>query len=144
MFTDKLILRNSNSKNVVVRVDNLNSGETTSNCSRHDNNYKDDDGEDNINVAIKYNLSIDNGRHAVIKYNDDNNNNNYRMMCHRRSINQTTNRRFRGFTNKLQLKRHIILFITLVLCCIIRGNWAGFACLSNPCVFGVCIDDLNR
>lgn len=21
---------------------------------------------------------------------------------------------------------------------------AGFACLSNPCVFGVCVDDLNR
>ncbi|XP_059616648.1 protein eyes shut, partial [Phlebotomus argentipes] len=23
------------------------------------------------------------------------------------------------------------------------GVWAGYACLSNPCVFGVCIDDLN-
>lgn len=30
------------------------------------------------------------------------------------------------------------------LCCIIGHTWAGFACLSNPCVFGVCIDDINR
>ena len=30
------------------------------------------------------------------------------------------------------------------LSCVISNTWAGFACLSNPCVFGVCIDDLNR
>lgn len=27
---------------------------------------------------------------------------------------------------------------------LIKSAYAGFACLSNPCVFGVCIDDLNR
>lgn len=30
------------------------------------------------------------------------------------------------------------------LCCFIGNSLAGFACLSNPCIFGVCIDDLNR
>lgn len=27
---------------------------------------------------------------------------------------------------------------------LIKSAYAGFACLNNPCVFGVCIDDLNR
>lgn len=25
-----------------------------------------------------------------------------------------------------------------------RGAEAGFACLSSPCVYGICMDDLNR
>lgn len=41
-------------------------------------------------------------------------------------------------------QHHIVFFIIFGLCCAIKGNWAGFACLSNPCIFGVCIDDLNR
>lgn len=36
------------------------------------------------------------------------------------------------------------IFISLLVCCTFKISWAGFACLSNPCVFGVCIDDLNR
>lgn len=36
----------------------------------------------------------------------------------------------------------LALSITTVF--LIKSAYAGFACLSNPCVFGVCIDDLNR
>lgn len=36
------------------------------------------------------------------------------------------------------------IFISLLVCCTFKISLAGFACLSNPCVFGVCIDDLNR
>lgn len=28
--------------------------------------------------------------------------------------------------------------------CFVGTAFGGFACLSNPCLFGVCIDDLNR
>lgn len=36
----------------------------------------------------------------------------------------------------------LALCITTVF--LIKSTFAGFACLSNPCIFGVCIDDLNR
>lgn len=36
----------------------------------------------------------------------------------------------------------LALSITTVF--LIKSTFAGFACLSNPCIFGVCIDDLNR
>lgn len=36
------------------------------------------------------------------------------------------------------------IFLLLLVCCTFNMGWAGLACLSNPCVFGVCIDDLNR
>lgn len=43
----------------------------------------------------------------------------------------------------IQLNK-IWLGLCFSLCCIIGHTLAGYACLSNPCVFGVCIDDLNR
>lgn len=49
-----------------------------------------------------------------------------------------------GTSDAFNCRRHIVFIIVFVMCCAIRGNSAGFACLSNPCVFGVCIDDLNR
>ena len=44
----------------------------------------------------------------------------------------------------LNYGRHAFVFLVIGLCCSISGCVAGYACLSNPCVFGVCIDDLNR
>ncbi|XP_034472234.1 protein eyes shut [Drosophila innubila] len=35
------------------------------------------------------------------------------------------------------------LLLTVCLSLLVCGSQAGFACLSNPCVFGVCIDGLN-
>ncbi|XP_037042682.1 protein eyes shut [Bradysia coprophila] len=35
------------------------------------------------------------------------------------------------------------IFLLLLVCCTFNIGWAGLACLSNPCVFGVCMDDLN-
>lgn len=32
----------------------------------------------------------------------------------------------------------------VALICLIENCFAGYACLSNPCIFGVCIDDINR
>lgn len=37
-----------------------------------------------------------------------------------------------------------ILISCVLLVRIINGSDASFGCSSNPCVFGVCIDDLNR
>lgn len=37
-----------------------------------------------------------------------------------------------------------LLFSALILGVLVGSGQAGFACLSNPCVFGVCIDGLNR
>ena len=39
---------------------------------------------------------------------------------------------------------HLMITIYFGLVHSIEITRAGFACLSNPCVFGVCIDDLNR
>lgn len=39
------------------------------------------------------------------------------------------------------------ILLSIVVAILVNGPQsvsAGFACLSNPCVFGVCIDDLNR
>ncbi|XP_017097727.3 protein eyes shut isoform X2 [Drosophila bipectinata] len=36
-----------------------------------------------------------------------------------------------------------LLFSALILGVLVGSGEAGFACLSNPCVFGVCIDGLN-
>lgn len=39
------------------------------------------------------------------------------------------------------------MFLSMAVVLLVSGPQtvsAGFACLSNPCVFGVCIDDLNR
>ncbi|XP_052892396.1 protein eyes shut [Anopheles moucheti] len=35
------------------------------------------------------------------------------------------------------------LALCLISCSLVHLTEAGFACLSNPCVYGVCIDDLN-
>lgn len=47
--------------------------------------------------------------------------------------------------------KHIITNYLVVFICLvwltsiqIHGINAGYACLSNPCLNGVCIDDLNR
>lgn len=37
-----------------------------------------------------------------------------------------------------------LLLPALILAILVGSSQAGFACLSNPCVFGVCIDGLNR
>ncbi|KAJ8920609.1 hypothetical protein NQ315_004748 [Exocentrus adspersus] len=36
-----------------------------------------------------------------------------------------------------------LLLASVVLVLLVSGVWNGFACLSNPCVHGVCMDDLN-
>ncbi|XP_068151971.1 protein eyes shut [Drosophila tropicalis] len=36
-----------------------------------------------------------------------------------------------------------LLLLTICLSILVGSSKAGFACLSNPCVFGVCIDGLN-
>lgn len=38
----------------------------------------------------------------------------------------------------------LILGLCIVVVFLIENCWAGFACLSNPCIFGVCLDDINR
>ncbi|ALC40152.1 eys [Drosophila busckii] len=43
---------------------------------------------------------------------------------------------------KLQ-QQHGLLLTLLSLSLLVGSSQAGFACLSNPCVFGVCIDGLN-
>ncbi|GAB0086236.1 Protein eyes shut [Sergentomyia squamirostris] len=40
-------------------------------------------------------------------------------------------------------KIEFVIFAGLVCLAASKGVWGGFACLSNPCIFGVCIDDLN-
>lgn len=76
-------------------------------------------------------------------------------QMHNPSIYKQNERRLRrwrrrqcsGYENAritISYRQHSIFFIIFGICCAIKGNWAGFACLSNPCIFGVCIDDLNR
>lgn len=38
----------------------------------------------------------------------------------------------------------IMLGLCVVVIFLIENCWAGYACLSNPCIFGVCMDDINR
>lgn len=38
----------------------------------------------------------------------------------------------------------LLLIFCVGLILFVGNCWAGYACLSNPCLFGVCIDDLNR
>lgn len=38
----------------------------------------------------------------------------------------------------------LMLGLCIVVVFLIENCWAGFACLSNPCIFGVCLDDINR
>jgi hypothetical protein len=47
---------------------------------------------------------------------------------------------------KLSVSYKVLLTILFGFIFFNENNYcsAGFACLSNPCVFGVCIDDLNR
>lgn len=55
---------------------------------------------------------------------------------------QRNNQMWRTFVNCNY--NSLCLWIGIAICCFIGNTFAGFACLSNPCVFGVCIDDLNR
>ncbi|CRL07542.1 CLUMA_CG020507, isoform A [Clunio marinus] len=44
--------------------------------------------------------------------------------------------------NMLKLWKFVVIGCVL-LACLINGTNATFGCSSNPCIFGVCIDDLN-
>lgn len=49
--------------------------------------------------------------------------------------------------NSSSIRIHTNLFLLLfgmASVSLLNHTEAGFACLSNPCVYGVCIDDLNR
>lgn len=38
-----------------------------------------------------------------------------------------------------------LMFVSLSAVFIIfKSTFAGFACLSNPCFHGICMDDINR
>lgn len=60
----------------------------------------------------------------------------------------STSRRRRMGTSYRYSSAGILLSIAVVaVAMVVNGPQsvsAGFACLSNPCVFGVCVDDLNR
>uniref|UniRef100_A0A6E8W7B9 Protein eyes shut n=1 Tax=Anopheles coluzzii TaxID=1518534 RepID=A0A6E8W7B9_ANOCL len=62
-------------------------------------------------------------------------------------VQQTTNR-MQSQPTKLTERTQCFRWWSIVVLCLISGSLvhlseAGFACLSNPCVYGVCIDDLN-
>lgn len=51
------------------------------------------------------------------------------------------------FNNNSSIKSNIdkiMLGLCVVVIFLIENCWAGYACLSNPCIFGVCMDDINR
>jgi protein eyes shut len=63
----------------------------------------------------------------------------------------TINKKHRRYNSlrhylKLSVTHKVLLTILVGFVFLNSSNYcsAGFACLSNPCVFGVCIDDLNR
>lgn len=37
-----------------------------------------------------------------------------------------------------------IVIANIIVCHIIANSEAGFSCVSNPCVYGICVDDINR
>ena len=45
----------------------------------------------------------------------------------------------------LLLRHTLALLLLLLLLLLLQPHTeAGFACLSSPCVYGICMDDLNR
>ncbi|XP_060517827.1 protein eyes shut [Cylas formicarius] len=46
-------------------------------------------------------------------------------------------------TGSASLGRTWLVVALLPLITLVPGVWNGFACLSNPCIHGVCLDDLN-
>lgn len=58
--------------------------------------------------------------------------------CNRLKYNPNTSRYCSLNIDKL------ILGFCIAVIFLIENCWAGYACLSNPCIFGVCIDDINR
>lgn len=52
----------------------------------------------------------------------------------------------KNFNNSIKCNNidKIMLGLCVVVIFLIENCWAGYACLSNPCIFGVCMDDINR
>lgn len=63
-------------------------------------------------------------------------------------IKLTTTQKYFNKNKSSRIKSNNIDKIMLGLCVVviflIENCWAGYACLSNPCIFGVCMDDINR
>lgn len=45
--------------------------------------------------------------------------------------------------NLVKLCNYVLISCALLVC-LINANESSYGCSSNPCIFGVCIDDLNR
>lgn len=56
-------------------------------------------------------------------------------------------RRVADSTQKWKVLVEAILFPTILACLVVFGHAelsrAGLACLSNPCLYGICLDDAN-
>lgn len=46
--------------------------------------------------------------------------------------------------NLVKLCNYLLISCVLLACLINGGDATAFGCSSNPCIFGVCLDDLNR
>lgn len=46
--------------------------------------------------------------------------------------------------NLVKLCNYVLIGFVLLVCLINGCSATSFGCSSNPCIFGVCIDDLNR
>lgn len=46
--------------------------------------------------------------------------------------------------NLVKLCNYVLIGFVLLVCLINGCSTTSFGCSSNPCIFGVCIDDLNR
>lgn len=46
--------------------------------------------------------------------------------------------------NLVKLCNYVLIGCVLLVCLINGSDATSFGCSSNPCIFGVCIDDLNR
>lgn len=68
-----------------------------------------------------------------------------REMVINRGVRNSSSSSRRGWRGEKYCIAGIVLSIAVNI--LVNGPQsvsAGFACLSNPCVFGVCVDDLNR
>lgn len=57
---------------------------------------------------------------------------------------QLKNTKYFDSVKKINYIDKIMLGLCVVVIFLIENCQAGYACLSNPCIFGVCMDDINR